>query len=246
MSGPLPDSSGDGGFGSTDWGLIATAREGDSPPARRAMADLCATYWYPLYAFLRRRGYQAAEAQDLTQGLFASLLARDFLHAVGPEKGKFRTYLLACLQNYLANQRDRDRTLKRGGGCVVLSIDLADAEGRFAAEPSHELTAEKIFERRWAITLLGHALERLGTEMVRAGKGRLFDCLRPALLDDGSSAPYSEISDDLGLTEAAVKMAARRIRQRFRKLVREEVACTVADPEEVDDEIRELFAALGE
>lgn len=245
MSGRSPDPNSDVGFGSTDWGLIAAARGGDGPPDRLALADLCSAYWYPLYAFLRKRGYQADQAQDLTQGLFTSLLARDFLGAVGPEKGRFRSYLLACLQNFLSNQRHRDRTLKRGGGVVVRSIDLSDAEGRFADEPSHGLTAEKLFERRWAITLLGHAVERLGTEMARAGKGRLFDRLRPALLADGSAAPYSEISEDLGMTENAVKMAAHRVRRRFRELVREEVARTVAGPEEVDDEIRDLFAALG-
>ncbi len=124
---------------------------------------------------------------------------------------------------------------------MILSIDLADAEGRFAVEPSHGLTAEKLFERQWAITLLGHALERLGTEMARAGKGRMFDCLRPALIGDGSCAPYSEISEDLGMTENAVKMAALRIRRRFRELVREEVARTVSDPAEIDDEIRDLL-----
>jgi RNA polymerase sigma-70 factor (ECF subfamily) len=244
MRDQLPDSTNDEKFESTNWGLIATARGGDSAPARQALSELCGAYWYPLYAYIRRRGYPADRAQDLTQGFFASLLGHNFLDAVGPEKGKFRSYLLASCQHYLSNQRDRDRAIKRGGECVTHSINLPDAESRFCAEPAHDLTAERLFERRWAITLLGRALERLGTEFARAGKGPLFDRLRPALLGDGTAAPYSGVAEDLGMTVDAVKMAAVRFRHRFRDLVREEVARTVGAPEEIDEEIRDLFAAL--
>jgi DNA-directed RNA polymerase specialized sigma24 family protein len=247
MASRLPGSSGDGWFDTTDWGLIEVAQGGDPVPARQALADLCSTYWYPLYAYIRRRGLPADRAQDLTQGFFASLLGHDFLKTVGPEKGKFRTFLLVACQNYLANQRNRDRAIKRGGGKPLLSIDLPDAEGRYAREPSHSLTAERLFERRWALTLLGCVLDRLGGEMNRSGKGPLFERLRPALLGDGAEAPYAEVAAELGFTTDAVKMAALRLRRRYRELVREEVARTVdGDGDgEFDDEIRDLFAALG-
>ncbi len=224
MAGDFPGSTGDGRFETTDWGLIAIARGGDSPPARRALADLCSSYWYPLYAYIRRLGYPADRAEDLTQGFFAGLLGSDFLDAISPEKGSFRAFLLASLKNYLSNQRDRDVARKRGGGCVTMSIDLPEAEGRYSCEPSHELTAERLFERRWALTLLGRVLERLGIEMVRAGKGPLFDRLRPALLGEGKVAPYRRVAEELTMTEDAVKMAALRLRRRFRELVWQEVA----------------------
>jgi RNA polymerase sigma-70 factor (ECF subfamily) len=240
-----PDPGGDGTFQTTDWGVIEVARGDDPAPARQALADLCATYWYPLYAYIRRRGYPADRAQDLTQGLFASLLGHDFLSGVGPEKGKFRSYLLAACQNYLRNERDRGRTLKRGGGGATISIDLPAAEGRYACEPSHELTAERLFERRWALTLLDRVLQRLGGEMERSGKGPLFERLRPALLGDGRGAAYPGVAAELRMTVDAVKMAALRLRRRFRELIREEVARTVGAEGAVDDEIRELFTALG-
>jgi RNA polymerase sigma-70 factor (ECF subfamily) len=240
-----PDPEGDESFETTDWGVIEAARGDDPAPARQALAELCATYWYPLYAYIRRRGYPADRAQDLTQGLFASLLGHDFLSGVDPEKGKFRSFLLAACQNYLRNELDRGRTLKRGGGGATISIDLPDAEGRYACEPAHELTAERLFERRWALTLLDRALQRLGAEMNRSGKGPLFDRLRPALLGDGRGAAYPHVAAELHMTVDAVKMAASRLRRRFRELVREEVSRTVGTAGDVDDEIRELFAVLA-
>jgi RNA polymerase sigma-70 factor (ECF subfamily) len=234
-------------FATTNWTLIAAAQGVDRPEAeaRQALADLCAVYWYPLYAYLRQKGYAADRAQDLTQGFFASLLAHNFLADLVPQKGKFRSFLLRSLQNYLANQHDRDYACKRGSGHATLSIDLPDAEGRYAYEPAHDLTAERLFERRWALTLLERALDQLGAEMAGAQKGPLFERLSPALMGGGEAASYAEIAAELAMTEGAVKVAAHRLRRRFRELICDEVARTVERPEEVDDEIRALFAALS-
>jgi RNA polymerase sigma-70 factor (ECF subfamily) len=245
MAGKRADSTGFGRFDSTDWQLISAARGADVPEARKALAELCAVYWYPLYAYLRRRGHSAHQAQDLTQGLFAILLERDFLAGLAPEKGKFRSFLLSALQNHVVNERERAGARKRGGGCAVFSIDLPDAEGRYAAEPSHDLSPERLFERRWAVTLLDRVLRELGAEMAQANKRPLFDRLGPALLAGGEAAPYAQIAAELGMTEGAVKAAAHRLRRRFGVLIRAEVARTVRSSEEIEDEIRALFAALS-
>jgi RNA polymerase sigma-70 factor (ECF subfamily) len=251
MGGQGPGSSGSGRFATTDWRLIAAARGGDVPRARQALGELCAAYWYPLYAYLRRRRHPAEEAQDLTQGLFAHLLEKEraFLAGLGPEKGKFRSFLLTALQHYVADERDRAAARKRGGGRAVFSIeiaiDLPGAEGRYAAEPAHDLTPERLFERRWALTLLDRVLDGLGAEMATAGKGALFDRLGPAVLTGGEAASYAEIAAELGMTEGAVKIAAHRLRRRYRELIQAEVARTVERPEEVEDEIRALLAAIA-
>jgi DNA-directed RNA polymerase specialized sigma24 family protein len=245
MTDQASESTGDGRFETTDWGLIKVAKGGDSSSARQALSDLCSSYWYPLYVYIRQRGYPADRAQDLTQGFFASLLGTNFLVTISPEKGRFRAYLLASLKHYLSNEHDRDEALKKGGGCVTISFNLLEAEGRYACEPWHEMTAERLFERRWALTLLGHVLDRLGGEMCLAGKGPLFARLRPALLGDGEMAPYRQVAEDLRMTEDAVKMAALRLRRRYRVLVRQEVTRTVGDSVRVDDEIRDLMAALS-
>jgi DNA-directed RNA polymerase specialized sigma24 family protein len=245
MADQAPESTGDGRFETTDWGLIKVAKGGDPSSARQALSDLCSSYWYPLYVYIRHHGHPADRAQDLTQGFFASLLGTNFLDTISPEKGRFRAFLLASLKHYLSNEHDRDAALKKGGGCVTTSFDLLEAEGRYACEPWHEMTAERLFERRWALTLLGHVLDRLGGEMCQAGKGPLFARLRPALLGDGEMAPYKQVAEDLRMTEDAVKMAALRLRRRYRALVRQEVACTVGDSVRVDDEIRDLMATLS-
>jgi RNA polymerase sigma-70 factor (ECF subfamily) len=245
MPEPGPGPSGDDRFATTRWSLVEVARGGDSPEARRALAELCSAYWYPVYAYARRSGHSTDQAQDLTQGFFASWLARDPLGPVDPAKGRFRSFLLACFQHYLANHRAGQRALRRGGGRAVFSIDLRDAEGRYVLEPSHEWTAERLYERRWALTLLDLVLDRLSAEMVARGKGPLFDLLAPALLGPGESAPYGRIAEELGMTEGAVKVASHRIRRRYLELLAEEVGRTVKDSGEVGEEIRDLLAALG-
>jgi RNA polymerase sigma-70 factor (ECF subfamily) len=242
---PDPDARGDDRFATTRWSLVEVARGGDATEARRAMDELCSAYWYPIYAFARRSGHDPEEARDLTQGFFASWLARDPLGAVDPGRGRFRSYLVACFRHFLANRRAEDRARKRGGGRAAFSIDLRDAEGRYLLEPSHGWTAERLYERRWALTVLDLALGRLSAEMEAAGKGPLFDGLSPALLGAGESAPYAAIAGRLGMTEGAVKVAAHRMRSRYRELLVEEVGRTVDDAGSVAEEVRDLLSALG-
>jgi RNA polymerase sigma-70 factor (ECF subfamily) len=232
-------------FATTHWSLVAAARDRAEPGAEEALAALCAAYWYPLYAYVRRRGHGADEAQDLTQEFFARLLEKGFLAQADRGRGHFRSFLLAACDHFLANERDRARAKKRGGGHRLLSLDWADAEGRYRVEPADELTPEKLFQRRWALTLLQEVLGRLRADFAARGKGRLFERLRGTLVGGEGTAPYREIAAELGLSEGAVKVAAHRLRQQYRDLLREEIARTVGAPEQVDEEIRELFAALG-
>lgn len=232
-------------FFTTHWTMVLHAGQGDAPHAQEALAQLCRTYWYPLYAYVRRRGYSPEDAEDLTQGFFARLLELNSLADVRREKGKFRSFLLASLQHFLANEWDRARAAKRGGGQPIVSLDDSQAEARFRLEPVDEMTADKMFERRWALALLDQVLARLREEHAGADKSALYEALKPTLTGARESAPYAELAGRLGLSEAAVKVAVHRLRRRYRELLREEIARTVAAPEEVDDEIRHLFAALG-
>jgi RNA polymerase sigma factor (sigma-70 family) len=234
------------GFQTTRWSMVLSARDGDSTEAREALSALCETYWYPLYAFVRRKGHDADAAQDLVQGFFTRLLEKDYLAAVKPEKGRFRSFLMAACTHFLANQVDHDRAKKRGGDRSLISIDRLTAEGRYGREPAHELTAERLFERQWALALLDNVLAALTAEMTRAGKARQFEALRPALLGGAKRTPYAQIAADLGLSEDAARAAANRLRRRYRTLLCEEVARTVDDPAEVDVEIRSLFGSLGD
>lgn len=220
------------------------ARDRAAPQAQEALAVLCRTYWYPLYAFIRRQGFTADQAQDLTQEFFARLLEKDYLAAVDREKGKFRSFLLAACKHFLSNERDRARAQKRGGGREFVSIDPQLGESRYGLEPAHDATAERLFERRWALTLLEQVLARLREEFHQAGKGRLFELLKTCLTGD-KTVPYRRAGEELSLSESAVKVAAHRLRKRYRELLREEIGQTVSDPEQIDDEIRSLFAALG-
>jgi len=230
-------------FATTHWSLVVAAR-GASPVAREALAELCRLYWYPLYAYVRRRGHSADEAQDLTQEFFARLLERDDLAGLDPARGRFRAFLLAACRHFLANQNDRAQALKRGGGLRPRSLDLADADRRYAAEPSHEQTPERLFERRWALTLLDRVLQRLRQHYETAGQLVLFERLKGSLAGE-TDVPHAESAAALNMTEGAVKVAAHRLRQRYRDLLRDEIARTVAEPAEVDDEVRALFAALA-
>lgn len=223
--------------------MIVAATGGNSTQARRALAHLCETYWYPLYAFVRREGHGADDAQDLTQEFFARLLEKNWLSDADREKGKFRSLLLAAMRHFLANEWDRARAQKRGGGETVLSLDAQSAEARYAFEPADGMTADRIFERRWALTLLEQVLERLREEFAAAGRGRLFEELKAALT--GEKVPYAEIAARLNLNEGAVRVAVHRLRGRYRDLIRAEIAGTVATEGEVDGELQHLFAALA-
>jgi RNA polymerase sigma-70 factor (ECF subfamily) len=231
-----------GRFPTTRWSLIVAAQQ-PAPQARDALADLCRAYWYPLYAYIRRRGHDHGAAEDLTQTFFAHLIEKHALDSVSPDRGRFRSFLLASCQHFLANERERANALKRGGGRVV-SLDMSDADGRFRREPNHQETPERLFQRHWALALLDQALGRLRGEYEAAHKEALFDALKGSLSGEGTRA-YGELARELGLTESAVKTAAHRLRKRYGELLRQQVRDTVATEADVDDEVRALFAALG-
>ena len=230
-------------FGTTRWSIVLAAG-GATPSAEEALAALCRAYWYPLYAFVRRRGYGAEDAQDLTQGFFARLLQKNGLAAVDRKKGRFRSFLLASMQHFLANEWDRGRAQKRGGGIALISIDDAEAERRYQNEPAEQITAEQLFDRRWALTLVDQVLARLGEEMAGAGKAAQFEALKFCLTGERGAA-YGEIARRLGTTEGALKVAIHRLRNRYRTLLRAEIAETVGSDADVDDELRHLFSALA-
>jgi len=232
-------------FPTTCWSRVAHASDPSDPEARAALEGLSRDYWYPLYAFVRRRGFSPEDAGDLVQGFFADLLERTDLATADPGRGRFRSFLRAACAHYLAHQRDRDRALKRGGGRRPNPIDLPGAEGRYVREPAHELTAERLFERRWTLDLLGLVLARLDVEAARSGRAELFARLRPMLEGDIRAESYREVGAALCLSEGAVKVAAHRLRARYREVLLEEVGRTVADPTEIDDELAELIASLG-
>jgi RNA polymerase sigma-70 factor (ECF subfamily) len=232
-------------FENTHWSLILSARDRADPRAREALAVLCQSYWPPIYAYIRRQGYDLHAAEDLTQGFFAALLEPRALAGVDREKGKFRAFLLAACRHFLGHERGRAQALKRGGDRRPLSIDARDAEGRYAGEPSDHLTPEALFVRRWALALLDGVLDDLRGEYTRAGKSELFDALKSTLTGDPRSAPYAEIASQIGTTEGAVQAAIHRLRRRYRAALRARIAATVADPADIEQEIRDLFAALG-
>ncbi len=244
-SAEAPGAVGQPLFATTHWSVVLSAGDQHTPEGTAALEQLCRTYWYPLYAYVRRDGHSPADAQDLTQEFFAGLLARKSLTQVSPEKGKFRSFLLAALRHSLADQRDRARALKRGGGVEVLSLDAQEAEGRYRLEPVDRLDAEKIYERRWAMTLLKQALDRLRAESAAAGKAQWFERLRSFLTGE-SGFTSAETAAELGLTDTAFRGAVYRLRQRYRELVREEIAHTVSDPSETEEEIRHLIAVINQ
>ncbi len=241
---PPPPAS-DAWFVTTHWSLVLSARAGDSPQSAAALETLCRTYWFPLYAYVRRQGRAAHDAQDLTQGFFARLLQKDYLQAAAREKGKFRTFLLVAFKRFLANEWDREHAQKRGGFTPVVSIDQELAESRFAAEPAHSIQPDVLFDRQWAMTLLDQTMRQLQAEYVASGRAKLFEYLQSCLAREESALPYAEIATRLNLTEAAVKMAVHRLRARYREILRAEIAHTVSGPEEVEEEIRHLFSSFG-
>src|ERR1039457_5673530 len=240
-----PPPASDAWFVTTHWSVVLSAREKDSPQSAAALETLCRTYWYPLYAYVRRQGQSPHDAQDLTQGFFARLLQKDYLQAAAREKGKFRTFLLVALKRFLANEWDREHALKRGGFAPVVSIDQEIAESRFAAEPSHNVQPDMLFDRHWAMTLLERTMVQMDEDYVASARAKLFEYLQSCLAREEPALPYAEIATRLNLTEAAVKMGFRDLRNRYREILRAEIAHTVSSAEEVEEEIRFLFASFG-
>jgi RNA polymerase sigma-70 factor (ECF subfamily) len=232
-------------FATTHWSVVLAAQQSDSSQAAAALEKLCRTYWYPLYAFLRREGRSPHDAQDLTQAFFAHLLARSFLDNVGPQKGKFRSFLLAALNHFLSDEWDKARAAKRGGGQTFISIDDHNAEEMYLLEPDASAPAEKIFEQRWALTLLAQALARLREEFAAAGKIREFDHLKVFLSTLTSDGAYDAVAAKLGLAVDAVAVKVHRLRQRYGELIRAEIAHTVASPADIEEELGHLFDAVG-
>ena len=230
-------------FATTHWSVVLEAQS-ESPAAQEALEKLCRTYWWPIYGFVRRHGYSPEEAQDLTQGFFALLLERRDLDAVRREKGRLRSYLLASLRNFLAKARRRAMTVKRGEGRALVPLDELLARERADLEPADTLTADRIFERRWALTLLEQVLTRLESEYRSAHNAKLFDCLKESLSDEPGRRSQAEVAAELGMTEDAVKQAFHRMRQRYRQLLHDEIAQTVAVPGDVEDELRHFISVL--
>ena len=233
-------------FATTHWSVVLSACQPKSPQAAQALESLCRTYWYPLYAHVRRQGRSPEDSQDLTQAFFAHLLRQDFLLGVGPEKGRFRSFLLACLNHFLSDERDRAQAAKRGRGQPPISLDTDLAERRYREEPVDGLTPEIAYERRWAATLLGRAQTRLAGEYAAHGKTDLLHRLEEFPLGERGESSFRDCAVRLGLREGALKSAVHRMRRRYRELVREEVAHTVNDPAEVELELRHLIAVVSE
>lgn len=233
-----------GGFTTTHWSVVVRAR-GSGTASREALGELVRTYWYPVYAYFRRKSGVSDRAEDLTQGLFTRLLDGDALANLDPGRGRFRSFLIACCENFLLNDNARLAAQRRGGGAVQLSLDLAAAEGRYRNEPADHLTAERVFARSWALDLLGAALNDLQAEYASADKDGLFQQLRPTLTAAGDAPAYAEVATACGMSVAAVKKAAQRLRERYGDALRRRITDTLADGEDLDQEIAELFAALA-
>lgn len=232
-------------FETTHWSVVLAAGGADSSASRRALATLCETYWYPLYAYIRRRGYAAEDAQDLTQAFLASLLDRRDFEGLSSERGRFRAFLLASLQHFLANDAAKRRAQKRGGGFAALSLSFDQAEGRYAREPPELETPASIFDRRWALTVIDRVLDELASEAGADGRGAEFDRLRSCLLGDAPAGGYAAVARELGSTEGAIKVAVHRLRRKFQAVLRRQIAQTVLTPQDVDDEIRYLIRAVS-
>jgi RNA polymerase sigma-70 factor (ECF subfamily) len=228
-------------FALTHWSAVLRAGDQDSRVAADALEELCRVYWFPLYAFARRRGCSPADAEDLTQAFFARLLERNFVARADPAKGRFRTFLLTLFKRFLANEWNREHAQKRGGFQPVVSIESNLAESRLDAEPAHTEQPDILFERHWAMTLLDQVMKRLEEEYKGSGRGQLFENLEGCLVRDAAALPYAEIAARLNLSEGAVKMAMQRLRARYQAILREEIRKTVASPEEVEPELRDLF-----
>ncbi|HEY3863277.1 MAG TPA: sigma-70 family RNA polymerase sigma factor [Verrucomicrobiae bacterium] len=246
LSESSPDNSEDARqFRSTHWSVVLAAGEAPSAENSQALEKLCRAYWYPLYAFVRRQGWSPHDSQDLTQAFFARLLEKNALSKADPSKGKFRSFLLASLNNFLNNERDKMHRLKRGGGVEFLPLELEQGEERYRSEPPSAQSPETIFERHWAQTVVERVVARLNEEFASAGQKERFAALKDFLMGDAQGASYAEAARRLGISVAAVTSAIHRMRERFRELFRREIAGTLDSPDETDDEIRRLLTALG-
>jgi RNA polymerase sigma factor (sigma-70 family) len=242
---PPPTSTNSSQFPSTRWSTILKAGSTENPDSHDALSRLCERYWYPLYAYVRRRGYPFQKAQDLTQDFFAVLLEKNYLKDVQRERGKFRSFLLASLNHFLANDWDRSNAQKRGGGKVMFLSDLSSAENRYQLEPAHDLTPQHIFEKCWALALLDQTFRRLEEDMAKQGNQQHFGTLKPYLIPQSENSSYKDIAKVLNMTEGAVKVAVFRLRKRFRELLCEEIADTIDNPHELEDEIRYFINILS-
>ena len=234
-----------GQFATTQWSIVLAAGGRRTDAADRALAVLTETYWYPLYAYLRRRGHSAADAEDLVQAFFLRLLEKDVLTQANPERGRFRSFLLVALKYFVANAREHTRAQKRGGAVAHHSLDTTAAEKRYTLEPVDIVHPETLFERRWALTLLDRAQERLRREFIKAGKGELFDALKDFVRGDGDDVPYRRLGESIGLSEGAARVTVHRMRKGFRRQLELEIAETVDTPDAVAEELHFLGKTLA-
>jgi len=239
------NSTGRQRFATTHWSVISAAGKSSSPQQKQALETLFQSYWFPLYAYLRRRGYDTHQAEDLTQAFFLHILEKKDLQTVDPKYGKFRSFLLARLKYFLSDERDRTQAKKRGGGKKIISLSIQNAEGQYALEPAIQLSPELLFEKSWALTVLEQTIDRLETEMADKNKQKLFDCLKVYLTADEDDIPYQDMAAELEMTEGSIRVAVHRLRRRYRKLLREEIAQTVGGEDQIDEEMGCLFAALA-
>lgn len=232
-------------FATTRWSIIVSAGQQSSDDSRKALAALCECYWVPLYGYVRRRISNVAEAHDLTQAFFTELIEKNFVGTADPQRGRFRAFLLTAFKNFLSKHWEQQRAVKRGGGRVPISLDFAAADSRILIDPAGGLSPEQIYDREWALTLLSQILDTLSSEYAQKGRSDQFRVLKGFLVGDYTSLTYADVASDLDMNESAARMAVSRMRQRYRDLLRLEIGHTVASPEEIDDEIRKLFATLG-
>lgn len=230
-------------FATTQWSIVLAAGHGGDTHARQALETLCNAYWYPLYAYARRRGYDPDRARDVTQAFFTDLLEREALRGLDPAKGRFRAFLLASIRHFFAHERDREQAAKRGGDAHTVSLDAGEAERRFDLEPQADLTPEQVFERRWGLTVMERAMARLKTQIESSGRPEIFAVLKP-YLTGADNASYCEVAAGLSMNVGAVKVAVHRLRQSYGKLLRQEIAETLVDPSEVDAELRYLLTMI--
>jgi len=229
----------------TRWSVVVAAGRADTQRAGAALEQLCRVYWYPLYAYVRRRGHSAEDAQDLTQEFFARLLERNWVARADRQRGRFRSFLLTAMRHFLSDEWDKARAQKRGGGVAAVPLQFDTAETRYGLEPADSVTAEQTYERRWALALLEEVLRQLRLAYEKEGRLDLFTALHPCLVGESEALPYKELAARHGVSEGAVKSSVHRLRQRYRRLLRNEIAQTVAEPGQVDEELRHLFVVVG-